>query len=1072
MAERTDLTVDWSQSPRIIWVNWTDEASRELTLQDLHDTAKGVLEYDLSALDDPVLLESEGKAALGNEQSVAITTTLQNAVVAFRQNTTIDVEGIATSDDATGTRLTDTNATFVADGVRPGAHVHNETDNSMATVLKVVSQTELYTTALETGSTNQYQIGDAYDIINPARCSIMGGNLVAVDANGDEMVQFLPTTNVFVTLTSSASATVQELSAVQYSSYGGGVSLDMWHTRPNTMSGTTYPAGNKEYPTDTVQSAVTICQEKGFDTIFVIGNATFSTGDNITGLRIVGQNPVLTTVDLEPAALTLDCQLSNATVTGTLDGNTWIENCRILALEYIEGQIVNSMLMDDIYLTGTTQTHFSGCYSGLTELGVEPTIDIGGNGRNLGLEGYTGVIRIVNMTVGPTSPVVVLNMNAGHVIIDPTVAAGDVIIRGICGVTDLHTGVATVNVDDVIAPTAITSLEAERLRRLVESQRPHHKAYGRMLFWNPVSGDDANDGLSPTAAVQTFAHVHDLAIDEGHDVIIAMPDPSAPGGINSTEQLVISKKFVFLRGPGRDFHIKPTATTGDTVTITGVGVEVCGLLVNTANTGIDQHALRVSADFAKIDDIWIETSKLSAVEITGSTLTHINRLTAIGTDADAIVLDGGSDCILEDCCLCNNGGNGIRIKSGSMMPRLMRNHCVGNSAYGIKIEVGAEQTVMAGNQQGSNMLGDILDEGTATFNYEHAKELAEFGDGVHVASSGGTGTAFPWGTANKPVNNCADAMAIAAYYGLRTLSISGPFTLDEDLSDITLRAEEVFVGRESWELEKIDLNNKTLTKAAFKGLVLTGTLVGTDVEFRDCYLVDIDGLVGEAFDCRLDGNLALGGYFSGVGFVIEGDETTVDFLGDPTSIFSADIDSGYLFFQNMVAGSLLEVNLRGGEIELDGATCTGGDFYAEGYGTLFDEADLLGRNILTTKANHLLALETIPRFVLSENVARNAVDGSLAQVVLSQQAALNGDLSLVRKLLLNRLELREGSVNNWILYDDDGVTPFQYWDVTDQDGNPVVLSAGAPTERRPRYSLRGVLGDTTIVTDTTVRELT
>ena len=90
-------------------------------------------------------------------------------------------------------------------------------------------------------------------------------------------------------------------------------------------------------------------------------------------------------------------------------------------------------------------------------------------------------------------------------------------------------------------------------------------------------------------------------------------------------------------------------------------------------------------------------------------------------------------------------------------------------------------------------------------------------------------------------------------------------------------------------------------------------------------------------NCRLLGifKIADNGYFSGVGLVPQDNSVVVD-LNSKTSIASFDIDSGIITFKNAVAGSLIEVNMRGGELTLD-ASCIGGDFYAEGYGTLYDE---------------------------------------------------------------------------------------------------------------------------------------
>jgi hypothetical protein len=79
MTIRTDISVDWEASPRVITIA---EPSTEITLQDLVDTCR-YLENDMDSMDDPPLIAAAGKEALGGGVSVAITASLQNAVLAF-----------------------------------------------------------------------------------------------------------------------------------------------------------------------------------------------------------------------------------------------------------------------------------------------------------------------------------------------------------------------------------------------------------------------------------------------------------------------------------------------------------------------------------------------------------------------------------------------------------------------------------------------------------------------------------------------------------------------------------------------------------------------------------------------------------------------------------------------------------------------------------------------------------------------------------------------------------------------------------------------------------------------------
>lgn len=211
MAELSDLWVNWTTIPRIIWVN---APRTELTVQDLIDTIRGVLEYHLDAMDDPTLISDfGGKQDLGGGTAVGLTLELNNAVVAFEARSTEFYDGyVSTPDvaDAYGDTLIDAYATFITDEVAIGDLVVNLTDLSKATVLSVQSETELRTTPLAGGTTNKYNSNDHFDLYHVFECEVSGGNLVAVDYDGYAISQILPTFGTQVKVTAASSATISE----------------------------------------------------------------------------------------------------------------------------------------------------------------------------------------------------------------------------------------------------------------------------------------------------------------------------------------------------------------------------------------------------------------------------------------------------------------------------------------------------------------------------------------------------------------------------------------------------------------------------------------------------------------------------------------------------------------------------------------------------------------------------------------------------------------------------------------------------------------------------------------------
>ncbi len=254
-------------------------------------------------------------------------------------------------------------------------------------------------------------------------CSLDGGNLVAVDAVGSDTDPRHPTAFVTIDRTSSASATLQEQDALNYSSYGGVVSVDV----TSSNSGTAYPSGNMEYPVNNIQDAVLIGDSKGFDTIFVRGSVILSTGDDIEGFTIVGQNVKRSQIEILTDANTIDCEFRNFHISGELDGGSTIRECEIATLNYVNGYIYSSVLTEAlITLGGSEDALFLDCWSGVAGSNT-PTIDMGGSGQGLAVRGYEGGLKIINRTgVDPVS----IDFGSGQFIADSTITDGLIILGG------------------------------------------------------------------------------------------------------------------------------------------------------------------------------------------------------------------------------------------------------------------------------------------------------------------------------------------------------------------------------------------------------------------------------------------------------------------------------------------------------------------------------------------------------------------------------------------------------------------------------------------------------------------
>ncbi len=345
MAFRSDISIDWIQSPRIITVA---APSTELTMQDLHDTMRE-LEDDIVNLSFPKIISSGGKERLDAVTRVTITSTLLNAKVGFEART------------------------------------------------------------------------------DWTQCSITGGNLVAVDENGNDMSPINPTAFVNIDRASSSSGTLQEQEALQYASYGGQVSLN----RDTNYSGVEYPVGNQEYNVNNASDAVSICHTKGFHTIGISSNYDFVDGDVIDGLKIRGISHVTTIVTIAPEADCTKVILDNLDVTGTLDGDSEIIDSVVRDLVFFNGHIHHSALAGTILLGGGKPAKITEC--SMLEFSSPVIIDAGGSGQNAVIDNYTGKIIVNNIT---GSSMIGISLNGGMVEITSSCISGTIVIQGNYEITD------------------------------------------------------------------------------------------------------------------------------------------------------------------------------------------------------------------------------------------------------------------------------------------------------------------------------------------------------------------------------------------------------------------------------------------------------------------------------------------------------------------------------------------------------------------------------------------------------------------------------------------------------------
>jgi hypothetical protein len=259
-------------------------------------------------------------------------------------------------------------------------------------------------------------------------CNMTGGNVVAFTDITKVVTLYprKPTAYVSADRTASSSATTQEQQAIQFASYNGGITIDT----ANGSSGIIYPIGTPKEPVDNFDDLVLIQAQQGLPkVVFILGDIDITSAvPPLKRYTFIGEGMDRTTINIDTVADVENCAYFDAHVTGTLDGNSRLEQCEIDDLTYLKGFVQQCVLsIGTIVLGGGEILQFLDCWSG--EPGIStPIIDLGGSGQGLSLRNYNGGIKLINKTGNDK---ISIDINSGQVILADTVVAGEIVCRGV-----------------------------------------------------------------------------------------------------------------------------------------------------------------------------------------------------------------------------------------------------------------------------------------------------------------------------------------------------------------------------------------------------------------------------------------------------------------------------------------------------------------------------------------------------------------------------------------------------------------------------------------------------------------
>ena len=233
---------------------------------------------------------------------------------------------------------------------------------------------------------------------------------------------------------------------------------------------------------------------------------------------------------------------------------------------------------------------------------------------------------------------------------------------------------------------------------------------------------------------------------------------------------------------------------------------------------------------------------------------------------------------------------------------------------------------------------------SATQSEQEALQYASFQNGVWIdALSQNSGTEFPNGSREFPVNNGTDAILIANGRGFDRLFIIGnyTFTADHNINSFTIEGQNAAKSNIT-----IEDGAQAILLELFEAHV-TGVLDGGST-LRECLVDNLNYVNGFIHQCILNpGIIVLGG--NNVAFIMDsfsgvaGVSTPIIDMGGSGQGLAMRNYSGGIQLNNMNGSDSVSIDLLAGQVVLD-TTVTSGTIIVRGNGKIVDTS---GNHILT-----------------------------------------------------------------------------------------------------------------------------
>ncbi len=211
-------------------------------------------------------------------------------------------------------------------------------------------------------------------------------------------------------------------------------------------------------------------------------------------------------------------------------------------------------------------------------------------------------------------------------------------------------------------------------------------------------------------------------------------------------------------------------------------------------------------------------------------------------------------------------------------------------------------------------------------------------------ANGGAGTLFPKGTHQYPSNNVADALTIAAYYGIEAIRVHGALTLDtgHDVSGLVLKGENAITTL-------LTINpGANVANCQFEDMIISSSTLDGMGYVKHCALHDVAGIEGYVESSMLSGALSLTGtqnvYFvdckSGCVGLGTADLPVLNMSGTGRHVAFRNFSGPIKITNSTDSANTLCVDISSGSTVTIDSTCTAGTIYVRGIGNVVNHGSM------------------------------------------------------------------------------------------------------------------------------------